>query len=117
VPQRGPRAGLLREREELAEVQLLALVGDIDDPVGLEFGFAREHRGDVGRGVVVAAVGFAHDAGRELLVLEERDEGAFALAHEAEGLELFDDAGQRVVVERLAADELERHAEAVVDAV
>jgi hypothetical protein len=38
-------------------------------------------------------------------------------ADEAEGLELFDDAGEGVVVERLAADEFEGDAEAGVDAV
>jgi hypothetical protein len=38
VAQGGLRAGLLREGEELAEVELLALVGDVEDGVGMEFG-------------------------------------------------------------------------------
>lgn len=53
----------------------------------------------------------------ELFVVEKGDKGAFGFADEAEGLEFFDHAGEVVVVERLAADEFERDAEAVVDAV
>ncbi len=117
VAQAGLDAGFARNSEELAEVKLLAFVGDVDDGVGLEFFDAGEDGGEVGGGVVVAAVGFAHDAGGQLVVVEEGDESAFALANEAEILEFGDHAGEGVVVVGLAADEFKADAEAVVDAV
>ncbi|MCY1466124.1 hypothetical protein D9M71_843700 [compost metagenome] len=50
-----------RDFEHLVEVQCLALVDEVQGAVSLEHVAAVAHRGQVGGGVQVAAVGLLHD--------------------------------------------------------
>lgn len=89
--------------KELLEVQLLAVVGDVDDFGRLEFCGARGDGGDVGGGVVEAAVGFADDGDGEAVVFKIADERAVGLLRESGGLDFFDGGSEVVVIETFAA--------------
>ena len=116
MDKRGGDAHLAGDGEELPEVELLAVVGDVDDALGRVLGHAALDAREVARGVVVAAVGLPDDRDAELLVLELHDERALALLREAGLDEALDHAGHHVVVVRLAAVGVELHAELRVHA-
>jgi len=110
-------AQLGAHREELPEVELLPLVGDVDDPVGVELGDAAAHRGDVGGGVVEAAVALAHDADRHALLLQLHHQRTFAFDGEALLLQRPDGLGKCAVVVAFSARQIERHVQPLIDAV
>ncbi len=123
----------MRGVEELAEMHLLASVDDIDRAERLEFFTAIADGGEIGRGVVESAVGFADEEGvvPELAVFRdekgvfllrqlavgENGNGPFAVAGDALLDEVVHDAGQRVIVEAFAQGVIELHAEPLVKAV
>ncbi|OQA29918.1 MAG: hypothetical protein BWY57_03152 [Betaproteobacteria bacterium ADurb.Bin341] len=65
-------------RKELPEMKLLPFVGDVDNAVGIELGDAAAHRGDVGGGIVKAAVAFTHDTDRHAFIFQIHHQRAFA---------------------------------------
>ena len=119
--------------EELAEVVLLAAVGDVEDGVGRVGALAVVEGGEVGGGVVGGAVGFLHEGGEGDPLAVARDEkgvvffrqggvgedaeGAFALAGDADGAELLGGVLEPGVVETFAEGDVEGDAEARVDGV
>ncbi len=105
------------DREDLLEVELLPLIGDVDDAVGVEGLHSCRHGGEVGRGIVEAAVALADDAERQLFVFEHDDRGAFALDGQPFLLEPFDRAGESVTVVAFAVDDVVVHAQPGVDAI
>ncbi len=111
----GVDAELFADVEELLEVQLLAFVGDVDDFQGLELCGARDDGGDVGGGVVVAAVGFADNGDGEVVVLEVADERAVGLFGKPGLFEFFNGGCEVVVVKTFAAGQVEGDIEAFVD--
>ncbi len=117
MPQRRGHARLAGDGKKLPEVQLLAFIRHIQNGGGLEFLLAGEHGGEVRRGVVVAAVGFAHDARRQFFVVQKCHQRAFALAHETKVLQLLHHTGEGIVVIGFAADQLKRHAQPRVNPV
>ena len=96
----GQEAGQPGDGEDLVEVEGLRGSDDVDDPVGVQVADAVPDRGQVGGGVAVAAVGLAHDH-RRVEPLDEDAQRAVVDHRDAGLLELGDDRGQVVVVDRL----------------
>jgi hypothetical protein len=108
---------LVERGEELAEVELLAAIGDVDDFIGMPCLDAVGEGGEVGGGVEGGAVGFLDEHRRffEVGLIEENDDGAFAFAGHAFGNEVLDDGFELGIVKAFAEDVVEMDAEAVVD--
>src|SRR5690606_33424612 len=111
----GSEAEAAADREHLLEVELLALVGDVDDAGGRELLDAALDGGEVGGGVVEAAVALPYDHQRQLFLLELDDEGALAFRSEAFGDQFIDQRSEAVIVVAFSPVEIEAHAEALVD--
>ena len=120
-------------REQLLEVQLLAAVGDVDDLVGVPGFQPVGQRGQVGGGVIEAAVALLDDerigsplaflVDEERVVLgrhgavEEDGAGASALAARSRSHQFVHDGLQARVVEALAQGVVELHAQPAIDGV
>ena len=120
----GIQPGLPGHREDHLEVQGLLGADHVHRPVAAELVHPVADRGQVGRGVVVAAVALADDERQRpaLAAGETRGERAqrtLALGRDAPLLELADRVREQVVVEALAADVVvgQAHAEPGIDLV
>ena len=99
----GKELGLAGHLEEHLEVVRLAHIGDVDDPVGLEFADSAADGGQVGGVVTVPTVSFAYDHGG-ILPLDEHTQRTAVLHGQPVGLELVDDARQVIVVGGLTGE-------------
>ena len=99
----GKELGLAGHLEEHLEVVRLAHIGDVDDPVGLEFADSTADGGQVGGVVTVPTVAFAHDHGG-ILALDEHAQRTAVLHGQPVGLELVDDTRQVIVVGGLTGE-------------
>ncbi len=111
-----------RHFEGHLEVQGLALVDEVQRPIGVQLAAAVAHGGQVGGGIEIAATGLLHDHRQRMAlgVLEfvEKDAaGAVALGEQAGGVQIAHHLGQVVVVGALALDvgRGQANVEAVVD--
>ncbi len=123
----------LEDVEDLAEVELLAAVGDVEDGVWLPGFEAELEGGEVGGGVVGGAIAFEDEAGvggplsvaldEEGVVfggqgmVREDAEGAFAFDGEAAEAEVLDDGGQARVIEAFAVGMVEGDAQTLVEGI
>ena len=73
----------LRRLEQLLEMLALAVIDDVQDPVGLPVLEAPADRGQVGGGVEEGAVGLADEERRRVVAAEEHADRAAALAGQA----------------------------------
>ena len=110
-----PAAPPLRRVEEPLEVELLAGIGDIDDPVGLEFLVPILNRGQIGGGVEKGAVGFPD----EVRLLRDgwiaHHHGPLAGFGDFLLEEVLNDLGKILVVGAFPADRIEGDPQHFVD--
>ncbi len=119
----GFRMPFAESGEDLAKVQLLATVGDVNDFVRLRAPRAAFHAelqgGEVGRGVIETGVALLHERGMFFQIgniIKRDDERAFALAGETAFFQVFDDVFEAWIVIALAVGVIEFDAEPVIDA-
>ncbi len=107
------QAAALRRAEDLLEMKLLALVGEIDDPVGMPLLLPLLEGRQIGGGVEGGAVGLEDDAGRHLpgirLPGHVHDQGAVALIGQAALPHILDHARNDVLHAGFAQPQVEGH--------
>ena len=101
--------------EQLVEVLALAMIDDVQNRVGLPGFHAVLDRRQVGRGVEERAVLFLHDH-RRLEAFEEDAHRPLAVLGQSLRSQVFDDAGQPVVIKALAVFVIELDVQPAIDA-
>jgi hypothetical protein len=108
-------AKLTDNGEELAKMELLAFVRDIEDLGGVPAFDSIQQRGDVGGRVVEPPIALLDDERRQALFLQEHHPGALAPSCDSFSLQAIDEGLKTIVVEALAEGDIERNPEAFID--
>ena len=107
-----------RDAEDLLEVQTLALVDDIQNPIGAEVLFALHHRREVGRRIERCAVGLFENARRDflfvVLALHGHDERAVRFYGEVLFFDFREHRRDVRLRVALAEPRVKRHAEVFI---
>ena len=103
-----------RNREELLEVKLLAVVCHIDDALRRIIGYAAADASKIGSRVVVASIRLAHNSYAKFFLLEIDNESPFRFLGESHRKELLHHAGHHRIVERFASISIELDSQLVV---
>ena len=106
---------LLRGAEDLLEMNVLALIDDIKNEIGILVADAIDDRREIGRAVEHRAVGFDQDQRRHLLLVarlgDRNDKRAFAHHRKPARFQIFDHRRDQRIDIGLAFPEIEMNAQ------